>query len=263
MVELLNKCDENYKTMPCCHTDDRVCLCSICWDKDFYCRADSYDCAKKLNHYVLNYGPSFSSEIYHYLSNSKILENHFNNKTIRILSLGCGFAPDLLAVTRYVLDNDLNIEIEYNGKDRSTAWESARYETDEANFETADVSNNINLTNYNLVFLVKLFSTLYKNNLSDQFLKVFRAAVANQLSRDCFIVFADINDRDMGRDVFHSRVNRLFSKSRQFYFSIGSAYTGNNWTPMTEKKLAFEIPTGLSLEPKTEIGKTVFFEYRK
>ncbi|MGD0168508.1 MAG: hypothetical protein ABSE54_02160 [Smithella sp.] len=167
---------------------------------------DTYDCEKKMNYYVLNYGPSYASEIYHYLSNSKILEGFCDRKKIRIISLGCGFAPDLAAISQYIRIRQLPLEFEYYGVDKSHCWENVRYCLDNAFFIEDDVLSSINLNGFDLVILTKLFSTLYKHNSHHQFLQSFSNAVQAQLRVDSIVVFNDINSRHMGRDVFHGAI---------------------------------------------------------
>ena len=116
--KILTQCLNNYPTFPCCHKDDRNCYCYNCIQPSFYDGGvDEYDCPKKLNFYVLKYGPSYVSEIYHFLSASQILE-HFQDKNINILSLGCGFSPDYFAISKYISDNkyEFTVLLDSDGK---------------------------------------------------------------------------------------------------------------------------------------------------
>jgi hypothetical protein len=215
-----------------------------------------------MNYYVLNYGPSYASEIYHYLSNSKILEGFGFKKDLRILSLGCGFAPDLIAILRYIDDEQLPVKFKYCGIDQSVCWTTARYLSKTATFIKDDVATSLNFNEYDLVFIVKLFSTLYKHNIHETFLKTFHNAVKTHLRNDSIVVFNDINSFHMGRDLFHASVKNLFSKHRQFYCDDPN-YKGPGWTKIPENKIVFSVPPGLSVLSLMEIRKTIFFEYRK
>lgn len=113
---------------------------------------DSYDCEKKVNYYVLNYGPSFASEIYHYLAFTQVLEEFESKRKLKILSLGCGFAPDLIALKKYIKDKQLVIQIEYCGIDKSDSWNSARYSTENAEFIEGDVTKSLNMDGYDFIF---------------------------------------------------------------------------------------------------------------
>jgi hypothetical protein len=264
MNKLLLKCNKNLISMPCCHSDRRECYCYTCLHEDFYNMPDKYDCEKKMNYYVLNYGPSYASEIYHYLFNSRILEGFNHQRKLKILSLGCGFGPDLMAINRYIDDENLPIFFEYCGIDESACWDKTRHYSNNVTFVKNNVIFSMNLNGYDLVFIVKLFSTLFKHKVHDQFLKVFSNAVRTQLRNDSIVVFNDINSVHMGRDVFHDSVKTLFRTNRQFYCD-DPPYTGSGWTKIKipGSEIVFSIPRELSVNPLMEIRNTVFFEYRK
>lgn len=262
MKELLTRCNGNLNSLPCCHSEQSNCNCYPCLHSDFRTRPDTYNCEKKMNYYVLNYGPSFASEIYHYLSFSKILEGFSFTGNIRILSLGCGFAPDLLAISRYIDDNHLPVQFEYYGVDQSSCWDTARYYSGYAKFIQGDAITTMNFSDYDLVFISKLFSTLYKHDSHEKFLAAFSNAVGTQLNTDCIVVFHDINSRHMGRDVLHNSVQNLFNSYRQFYCD-NPPYTNSNWERIPPTNIVFSIPNGLNFDPLRVVGKTVFFEYRK
>ena len=115
MIDILHSCNEQLKTLPCCHGEEHDCNCYYCLREGFYIKPDEYTCFKKLCYYVINYGPSFASEIYHYLVKSKIIDEFIaQNKTeLKIVSLGCGFGPDMYAIEKYKSDNSLPISISY------------------------------------------------------------------------------------------------------------------------------------------------------
>ncbi len=263
MNELLIRCDRNLKDLPCCHSREHICNCSACLQKGFYGMPDKYDCEKKLNYYVINYGPSYTSEIYYYLSASKILENFLGYKDLKILSLGCGFAPDLIAIEKYINDNKLDIQFRYCGVDQSDQWGSARYSSANSRFMMKDVSQEINhFGEYDLIFILKLFSTLYKNGLGDAFLQTLSNAITSQMKNDAIIIFNDINTNSMGRDDFHRKIRTLLKNYRQFYCG-DPPYKCSTWIQIPQKNLTFSIPKKLSIRPLMEIRNTIFFEYRK
>lgn len=262
MFDLLVKCNENLNVLPCCHPAQDMCYCYNCLKKDYWERPDSYECVKKMSFYILNYGPSYASEIYHYLSYSQVLKGLTLNSKIRVLSLGCGFAPDLFAISKYVQNNSLPIQIEYCGIDQSESWIPFRCPFDNATFIEGDAIAKMDFTGYDLVFISKLFSTLYKNGLHNNFLSVFHGAVTNQMQLGRIVVFHDINSVHMGRDVFHNSVNGLFQTCRQFYCD-SPPYTRPEWIKIPHDEVVFPIPPGLKYSPLQETTKAVFFEYRK
>ena len=263
MQALLKKCNDNLQSLSCCHTDSRVCCCSKCWKNDFYTRPDTYECEKKLNFYVANYAPSFASEIYYYLKYSQLLENNFIKQNIKILSLGCGSAYDLLAINKYINNKQLPITLEYHGIDISNTWQSARYNPPLATFSVGDVTKSLVLESYSIIFVVKLFSTLYKHNKSGEFLDVFKNAVQEQMQTGSYIIFNDINSWKMGRDALHRSIKGLFSAVRQFYFGQKQSWTPNDWIQIPEKNIVFNIPSRLKIIPLQDIGHVFTFEYRR
>jgi len=230
---------------------------------DFHDRPDTYNCEKKVNYYVLNYGPSFASEIYHYFSTSQVLENNFNNTTLNILSLGCGFSPELIALERYIRDYHLTINFNYRGIDSNQSWNNTRLHNANAQYIIDDVSHNINLIDMDIVFVIKLFSTLYKNNLSNQFLSSLRNAISSQLKANGLLIFIDVNSIHMGRDIFHNSVSNLFTKCYQYYSGINPPYSEYSWTRINQQNIVFTIPNNLSISPLPNLRNNIFFEYWK
>lgn len=263
MDELLIRCNNNLLTLPCCHMDGRVCNCYECLRSGFYEMPDSYDCPKKMNYYVLNYGPSYASEIYHYLTNSQILESLDSASQVRILSLGCGFAPDLIAMSKYIADRHFSVQIDYHGIDQSHNWGSCRYSTTGATFEIGDATTSLNMAGYDLIFIVKLFSTLYKNGLYNIFIQSLTSAVQNTLRDGGIVVFNDVNSCNMGRGILHTSIQQIFRSHRDFYFGERQSWTPGDWIQMPQNNIVFRIPDGLRIIPLNEIRKTVFFECRK
>ncbi len=266
MKNFILHCEKNYKALPCCKNDYRavVCDCSICLQEGFYVGGlDTYDCEKKVHYYVLNYGPSYASEVYYYLSQSKILEYFASkNKKLKILSLGCGFAPDLFAITEYISMNRLSVEFEYYGIDKSTSWANARCSSSNASFQNGDVTSSISLTDYDLVFIVKLFSTLKRHGDHTRFLSVFTNALQTQLKSGGVVIFIDVNNQLVGRDEFDQAVNPYFECITKYRFD-GYGRFSVNWITIGKKGIAFSIPSRLQITPLLTTGETICFEYVK
>lgn len=210
----------------------------------------------------MNYGPSFASEFYYYLVKSQILEKSYIKQDIRILSLGCGFAPDLLALDRYIKENRLRKDYEYHGVDMNRSWEGARYVTPNSRFYVGDVSQKINLSGYDIVIISKLFSTLLKNQLGRQFISIFEYAVSTQLKPNGIVIFNDINHWKMGRDAFHNKVKEHFRFIRQYYCD-DPEHTESDWIKIPQDNIAFKIPRIAGYSPLPQVTQNIFFEYRK
>ncbi len=264
MQTILSLCDQIYKTQHCCHDDGRKCYCYDCLHAGFFSPTqDTYDCYKKLCFYVMNYGPAYASEIYHYLSESQILENNFNRrKSLSVISLGCGFSPDLIAIKKYISDRNLKIKLNYLGLDNAPLWSNLRNRYSCARYSVCDVLSGFDLSEYDLIFVNKLFSTLKKNKKENQFLKILKQQIQTNLPTDSFLVFSDINHRDMGRDQFDTSVKGFFQVKNYYYFPVEKPYTGN-FSPISHIGNVFQIPRGLTVSPKPEVTKAVIFEYRK
>lgn len=262
MIELLNRCNTYRANNGCCHTDGRACNCYPCLQSGFYGMPDHYDCRKKLCYYVLNYGPSYASEIYHYLAASQILESFVPRGVVNILSLGCGFAPDLIAIDKYIRNNNLQLRVNYTGVDASDCWQPSRYVNATSVFHTGDVAAYMRMNGFDIVFMVKLFSTLLQNNQHQQFLQLLHTTITNELSAGSYLVFNDVNSWKKGRDIFHNSIRQHFTGLRQYYFA-DPPYHGDNWIHIPSQQIAFDIPANLTVNPLREIRQTVVFEYRK
>jgi hypothetical protein len=118
--------------------------------------------------------------------------------------------------------------------------------------------SSINLTDYDLVFIVKLFSTLKRQGADKEFLGILKNAICTTLKPEGVIVFIDINNQSEGRDEFHTSVLPLFHKVDKYRFRGYGWY----WKLINKKKIVFEIPSGLPFDPLMKIGKTICFEYR-
>ena len=266
---VINQCLKNYPTFPCCHTDGRNCYCYNCLQPSFYIGGvDEYDCPKKNNFYVLKYGPSYFSEIYHFLSVSQILEC-FQSQKINVLSLGCGFSPDYYAITQYISDKNLTLKTHYLGWDISDDWQSTRLSLPNVSYETVDLRNPFSLTNSHIIILNKLFSTIYRHNDHITFLDNLADAIQNTMGSDSFLVYNDVNNKKNGRDIFSSKIEPLFTPAHimKYYFNDNknpnnSPYTGYGWSPIKKSNI---FPTDYADEigPIDFLMNDVFFQYRK
>lgn len=265
MRELLLRCQRNLSALPCCHTDGRPCNCYNCLQAGFYNARmpDKYDCPKKMNYYVLNYGPSFSSEFYYYLQRSNILNLFRPGTEINVLSIGCGFAPDLIATLKYIGNQNLSLSVNYTGIDNSTNWQTARFESDNCRFVVQDVLHGINLSNYDIVVLAKVFSTINRSQCGTAFLRLLNQSIRSELRSGAYVIFNDINSIHLGRDLFHNSVFRQFRSVRQFFFRDRQDWMGQDWIQIPDNTLAYRIPRGLSITPLNELRNNVVFEYRK
>jgi len=116
MINILNRCNSLIDELENCDDIQIRIDCPTCMHRSFYGEnSDTYDCLKKLCYYTLNYGPIYVSEIFHFLTQSRFLENHFLQfiRPINILSLGCGIGVDYMALRKYIATNELDTQLSH------------------------------------------------------------------------------------------------------------------------------------------------------
>ncbi len=260
--QVLRNADERLSELPCCKGDGSECNCLNSLHEDFYSRPDSYNCEKKMRTYVLNYGAAYASEIYHYLVATNFMGKINTTRPLKVISLGCGFSPDYFAIKKYFADKHILQPIEYVGVDSSTCWVSVRPSVSDCSYVQADISSPFSLVNPDVLVVSKVFSTLYRNDkaVAATFLNNLEQAVNDSFQPDTRLIFVDINNQQLGRDVFHQKVSTFLPNCTQYYFD---GYAKNNWVKISDNGLVFDIPDGLSVHPLPNAIKTVIFEYRK
>ncbi|MBF0407611.1 MAG: hypothetical protein HQM10_09675 [Candidatus Riflebacteria bacterium] len=264
MKEILKISGDIFENTSCCHEDREPlqCSCRECCQPTYYGQKESYSCIKKSCYYVMNYGPSYASEIFHFLNMNPFIKNLGKNQ-VNVLSLGCGFGSDLLAIEKYLVTNLIKGKVDYHGIDIEKNWELLRPPKFSSNFCTADVFHElpkIDLSKYNVIFLNKFFSTLLNIGRHEEFLKLFSEKIKTAWGKNCFVVFNDVNHFKLGRDFFHNHMKTIFQKSYQYYFKLKGAYN-NNFEAIEEYKNVFEVPDLLPKSSLPTVTKTVFFLY--
>jgi hypothetical protein len=256
----IEKSYQEVDRLNCCHQDGRPCCCYDCLKLGFHNEPDEYDCPKKLSYYIGKYAASYTSEIYNYLSKSKIIDQ-FNNGLLRVLSLGCGFSPDYYAISQYIADNRLNITLEYSGFDNSIHWNAARISYPNLNFNFVNLLHEFRINGFDIVIMNKVFSTIYKHNQENIFLQHLSNAIDWTNGDPLIFIFNDVNSIHMGRNVFDSFIAPKFTSVRQFCTS-SSIYKGFGWE-ILESQMVFPIIPNPEIDPLDEIRQYIFFEYRK
>ena len=268
MSNILTKCTELYNNEKNCDEFEKKGSCLQCVKSSFDIQnknSDTYNCLKKLATYTIHFGTMYTSEIYHFLEESKLLENHFNNKKINVLSLGCGVMPDKIALEYYIKNKNININLLYKGYDIEPLWNKINFSED---FETKNIVDGFDCRGIDIIFMNKVFSTLKNNDLSDDFLNTFKQELEN-LSSGSFVIFNDINSKYMGRDKFHYFTfdNSLECIGKYFFnrenFDGTKEYSESDYIEIQNKNNRYKIPDNLPFEPRDVPTKTVFFLYRK
>lgn len=255
MIRLLTQCNGFYGTLRCCHNDpERQCNCYICLREDLYGGQDTYSCLKKLCYYTMNYGPAYVSEIYHFLNHTQIL-NNFIGGNVNILSLGCGFAPDYIAIMKC----NLPITVDYLGIDVEPLWDTIRNGILPNHcFRVHDVLQGVNVSGYDIVIMNKLFSTLKNHNMESRFLDILESEIQNHLNVGSYLIFNDVNHYGLGRDIFHNRIRRILPQHNCYFFDVENAYN-NNYEEIANIGNVCQIPPHIHVSPKQTVTKSVIF----
>ena len=257
----MDQCLKNLDVTECCHDDGRECNCYICLNKGYRETLDEYDCTKKMNYYVLKYGSSYASEFYQYFDTSQIIEQYLNSH-IKVLSLGCGFAPDYFALDKYIKEKKLNISFEFTGIDNSNFWDTARINTQSLEFIHQDILNQLNFDNYDIIIVAKVFSTVYRHQKADIFLTNLKSSIQNTMKENAYLIFNDINSRNMGRDKLSRFMDKMFQHVRTYYCG-NPPYVEQHWEIFRMNRMFFHIINNPKIDPLNQLRNNVFFEYRK
>jgi len=213
----------------------------------------------------MNYGPMYVSEIYHFLNKAKLLEDvvaSFQKVDINIISIGCVFGPDYIASLKYCSDYNPDIHISYTDFDIEQNWKKITNGIMNNVPITYDIFKGFSLSDFHIIFLNKLFSTLKQNNQSNDFLRILIEECKNSTPHGSFLVFNDINHRDKGRDEFDRAISNVLNPVAKYYFNIRDAYT-DDYIEIPDTHNICQIPSGLPITPLRTATKSVFFLYQK
>jgi hypothetical protein len=218
-----------------------------------------------MNFYVLKYGPSYTSEIYHYLSVSQILKRFQGG--INVLSLGCGFAPDYYALSKYIVDNKLPLSFQYYGWDISSFWDSTRLTYQNIIYQTVDILNPFSFAHYQIILLNKLFSTVYRHNNHTVFLQNLISAINSTMEPDSILVFNDVNNYKTGRDEFDRHISPLFTNANIVrYYNDDPDHPAcrgyGSWHHIQPNGIIYPTNYAPEIGSIDFINQNVFFEYR-
>lgn len=264
MTNLLDRCiqiihESNQK----CNDYEERGNCISCVTNSFNgLNNDNYNCLEKLAYYTIYFGPMYVSEIYHFLRESQIIEKKFLqlDRPINIISLGCGFGPDYIALLKYCKDKWLDVEINYKGYDIEPLW---------GNISSAIIHNIPELKNIveddfdcsetDIIFMNKVFSTLKNNKLHNDFLSNFKDQL-EFLPNGSLVVYNDINYFET-RDKFEKFMLQNAFQCKQKYYAYKSY--GENWIKLENDNNIIKLPDNLPVSPRTNSVDLVFFIYEK
>jgi hypothetical protein len=269
--EIINFADQLYKgsaTCQCC-TNPNGCLkdCNNCLEQVHFPEryADGkcdYDCLNMINYYCCSFLYKYASENYHLLQKSEAANKL---EKYRILSLGCGAAPDLMAFEKFVLNNGSK-NIQYCGFDKNTLWQSVQNVI--KNYSSPNISRisfHINdvmdffvsnpVMKANVLVLQYIISHFYNtkqiskigaffNNLID------KVIMQRNVNEPFIILITDANSCYRGRDYFNIffdtiKQKGLQAQSKSFHFLPCSYAYG---IPHESSNIVFDPPLSIQLK---------------
>ena len=230
---LIHYCDEQYRSDNCqydanscaelrCFGNCKECLNQIHFPGNYQGRIkkDDYDCKKILFFYVCDYLVKYASEMYYLLVSENIISKI---NYLRILSIGCGDCPDLIAFEEYFKNSNI-INVDYLGVDTNERWVDINniireyYNNTNRNFNInflydSFVGFDIDKYQPNFVVIQYLFSYLYLHNKQFAISQIVDK-INNYIFNACcnkpiFILINDVNSINAGRDVW---INQFIEK---------------------------------------------------
>ena len=279
--EMYNKCTE---CTPCTHPTGkcsgscRICSEEINWHGEHPNGRIDYNCSKYLNYYVCRYSWKYCSEIIHALE----LVDLSKYPKYKILSIGCGGAPDLMAF-EYLNENK---EITYHGYDITPDWETIhdsieRYCTFQENMNAhfsrgrsnGDFVNSVKdglSGRYNVIIMEYVLSHIVASNSKEDILPLFHSIgnviLHNRYKKSPFlIIINDIDFKDiryyynilidsLKRYGLKGRFYKMHFKNRTIDYSDGSIQHENRNMPfiipynIDEFNCAIELTSQLIVE---------------
>ncbi len=181
-----------------------------------------YDCPHLINFYVCDYTYKYTTEIYRLMQKSDVLSQL---SQYRVLSIGCGGCPDLMAFESYIKINNFDKTVAYRGIDKNPLWKPvhdqiSQYGSDiitYINLSTEDVFEfleQFTVCDINVVVLQYIISALYAaegrsavNRLFD--LVVESIVKARDETEPFVILINDVNSINLGRDMFRNLQDKL------------------------------------------------------
>lgn len=219
-----------------------------------------YNCERLLDFYVCNYTSKYASEILYLIRECEVMKEIDNYK---ILSIGCGACPDLMAFEKYCTETSNLKRIQYTGIDINKRWSDIhekikRYRSKAITKTEIDYSNavteSIKTNNVNVVVLQYVISYLYNSGGAAQintlFNKIRDSIVTYRKEEPIVILINDVNSINLGRDLFLSLLDSLKAENHhgyynQFYFdyNIKNEAQRYGWKHVSNNIL-FQLPEG-------------------
>lgn len=274
--ELVNFSDQKYTAYGCNCGNDKCnhpsgnctgecydCLYQIHFPERFSePKKKIYDCEKMLHHYVCQNSHTYASEILKAFNLRKETLLEFEN--FKLLSIACGACPDLIALEKFCVDNQLSKKIAFRGYDINPIWgtihSAIKDYCDNHNIQRSFFVKDVlscfktdTAERANIIVISYLISYLYNTEQTHLIKSFFEDITDNVIMKKkngekTLIIINDVNSNRRGRDYFNE-LRRVIKKrggkikSGFKYFDTGNLNVFQKiGTPYKSNECLFEIP---------------------
>ncbi|WP_288959225.1 hypothetical protein [uncultured Treponema sp.] len=223
--QYITDCFSSYKPCQLGNCSDQDCKCDCVQSYNcVQCLSDmynnpihsyrTYNCVPITFSYVIRYANRYSSEIYTILN---CLQKLFERSTIKVISLGCGPATELIALDKKCSES--NTSFSFIGFDTNHIWNNCQSILAK-NFQQKGISvhfleKNLDkdfrfLSNTDLLILNYVISDIYKHDYEK--LPQFFSSLTDifmSMPNNSYIIINDVNSYNMGRDEIENWVFNL------------------------------------------------------
>lgn len=242
----------------------KQCLVEVHFPKDYPTGRKDYECEHMLDFYVCSYAPKYASEMLYLMKKSEALKD-INN--YHVISIGCGAAPDLMALEKYCHDTSPNKTISYIGIDVNERWKAIHnqintYRTStiqKTQFMYCDaVDDDISIEAANVIVLQYVISHLYNSgqiHKRDVFFEKLVTTIIKHKQENipCVILINDVNSSNRGRNFFLDLVEKLkgagfHGHSYAYYFDYNIVHPEQRYgNQQPSNSVLFDVPTTLEI----------------
>lgn len=237
--KLIHKCNEAYITDDGaeCKLCDEMCQgdCYRLLRDIHYGKKTRYKCKRVINFYLPKYAYRYAHEIEMLLQiNTEIIKEY---ECLRVMSIGCGPATELLGIVKYA--SDIFKRANYIGIDLNKKWDiihnfyegildhnvKVKFYYDDIFKLVSSINQTRKKLNTNIVFFQYVISDMVKYLEKSQvikFLSDFRDVILEFLPINSLIIMNDINHPNLTKDIYEEFYSILDNKKymiNRYYFN--------------------------------------------
>ncbi|MDR2933816.1 MAG: hypothetical protein LBU68_00850 [Rickettsiales bacterium] len=233
-----------------------------------------YNCPVITKNYVLRYLNSFASQMRYIFERQFAKQSILDKSTLRVLSLGCGASPDLIALLS-LKDKGFNQNILYTGVDLERSWQGLHnriqhrscYDKEfgaQFSYENAIDFMQKNKNSYDIVIVQNILSHFKRTDNID-FVPVFMELLKNNIipnmSQNGLLIISDIEYNgfrwiNIAKDI----LSKYGEKTEITYWGD---YKNDGWILHENDKVLFNYPIDMEkFEPLKQCTRTIQFMLR-